>query len=964
LASLTQPTTQRHAVHAEVANDLSRSRVSGPLSGHDAERALLHTSWAGVAPTTYLWGRECEQAALNEVLLDVRSGRSRVLIVQGEPGIGKTALLDDFCRRARDVVVIRGVGIESESELAFAGLHQVCSQMAQDKLELLPQSQREAIRVALGRSLGGAPSPLLLGSAMLNYFADIAAERPVIVVIDDAQWLDRATGQTLAFVARRLDVEAVGLVFALRERSEELRGLPELVLSGLAIADARHLLGSALLAPLDERIRERFITETMGNPLAILELCHTLTDLENASERRDSRGLWTRLEETFERRIDALSPAARWLSLIAAAESLGDPVLVWHAADLLGIPRSSPDELESAGLLRMGVRIAFRHPLVRSVIYQHAEPEARRRVHWALAEAIGAGFDPDRRAWHRALAARGPDEEIAAELEQSAGRAARRGGLGAAAAVVDRAVLLSEYPDRRGRRALVAAEARLDAGQSLRAEELLSIAELAPQSELEVAQREVLKARLAYVRGRGRDAPSLLLSAATRLDALGGCGTRDMFHRAMTAALLAGRLSAGTNVGDVAAAALASPTRRPRTIHDLYIRTIGAMYTDGHAAAMPLAAELVTTLRTGEFSSPDDAAVLAVSAQLGAYLWDDEAWVDLASRALQLARDLGCLDVLPMALTIRAGAHVHAGEFAAASSLVHEGRELSAATGIPAMPYPAMSLAAYGPAEPAFELIHAARQDAVRRGEGLAVMFSEMAEATLCNALGRYDQAWQIASSAYADRLLYFPYLIAELVESGVRAGRAPDAVAARADLASRAAVARTDWARGIESRSEALFSGGEHAERLYRDSIEHLRRTRMRVQLARSHLLYGEWLRREGRRVDARQQLGTAYDMFGAMSAVAFTERAKHELAATGETGRKRANADDQKDELTVRESQIARLAAVGLSNREIGQQLFISHRTVGYHLAKVFAKLGVTSRALIREDMLGDRLAEGTSL
>ena len=895
--------------------------------------------------------------------LDVRASRSRVLVVRGEPGIGKTALLNDFCRRARDVFVIRGVGIESESELAFAGLHQVCSQMPEDKLELLPEPQKEAIRVALGHSRGSAPSPLLLGTAMLNYFADIAEERPVIAVIDDAQWLDRATAQTLAFVARRLDTESVGLLFAVRERCEQLQGLPELVVWGLATADAHQLLRSALLTPVDERVRERFIVETMGNPLAILELCRTLTDLESASGLRDSRGLWARLEETFERRFETLSPAARSLSLIAAAEPLGDPILVWRAAELLDLPRATSDELENAGLLRMDARIVFRHPLVRSAIYRHAEAEARRCVHRALAEAINVAFDPDRRAWHRALAAQGPDDEIAAELEQSAGRAARRGGLGASAAFLERAVLLSEDAESRGRRALAAAEAKLDAGQPQRAEELLSIAKLATQSELEVAQREVLEARVAYMRGRGRDAPPLLLSAAMRLNALGGESSRDTYHHAMVAALYAGRLSTGTDVDDVAAAARVSSNHRPLSLRDLSIQAISTLLIDGHAAATSLILQLFQVVRDREMSTPDDVELLAWCSHLAAVVWDDEARVELSERALQLARDAGCLSALPIALTSRAGTYVAEGDFANTALMVHELKEVSEATGMPVMPYAAVALAAYGPPEPALALILGARQTAVERGEGLLVTFCDTSEAILCNGLGRYDDALRASLSAYSDRLLFFPWLLGELIEAALRSGHPERAAAARADLRARAAMANTHWVRGIEARCEALFSNGQDAERLYRTSIEHLQHTRIRKHLARSHLLYGEWLRREGRRVDGRHQLRTAHAIFDALGAVGLTERAAKELAATGETVRKRANVRSNENELTAREAQIARLASAGVSNREIGQQLFISHRTVGYHLAKVFAKLGVNNRALIREDMLGDGFAEDRS-
>ena len=377
--------------------------------------------------------------------------------------------------------------------------------------------------------------------------------------------------------------------------------------------------------------------------------------------------------------------------MIAAAEPTGDPVLVWSAADRLGIPRNTADELESTGLLGMGVRIVFRHPLVRSAMYRHAQPEARRRVHQALAEVIDGAADPDRRAWHRALAAPGPDEEVAAELERSAGRAARRGGLGVAAAFLERAVMLSQELESRGRRVLAAAEAKLDAGQPQRAEELLSMAKLGAQSGLEVAQREVLEARVAYMRGRGRDVPGLLLSAAMRLDAVGGSSSRDIYDRAMTAALYAGRLSAGADVADVAAAARASPTHRPRSIRDLRSRTIAAFLIDGHANATPLALELIEALRSREISSPDDVELLAGSANLAALVWDDEAWAELTTRALRLARNLGCLAALPVALNGRTGTLVMQGDFAAAASLVHESKELSEATGMPEMAYPRLT---------------------------------------------------------------------------------------------------------------------------------------------------------------------------------------------------------------------------------------------------------------------------------
>jgi DNA-binding CsgD family transcriptional regulator len=926
----------------------------------------LGVTWAGAEPVTSLWGREREQAELNQMLVDIRAGRSRVLVVSGEPGIGKTALLDDFCRRAQGVSVIRALGVESESELAFAGLHQVCSQIPQDKLALLPEPQRNAIEVALGSSLGEAPSPLMLGNAMLNHLADIAEEAPMLVVIDDAQWLDRTTAQTLAFVARRLDSEALALVFAIRDPHEQFQGLPQLIVTGLANADAHKLLASALTAPVDAQVREQFIAETAGNPLAILELHDALPGLNavgNASDRLDSKGLWAPLEETFRRRIDALSPASRSLSLIAAAEPLGDPAHMWRAADILGIARTSADELEDAAMISIGTRVMFRHPLVRSAIYGNALPHDRRRVHQALAQAVDPDSETEYRVWHQALAASGPDENVAADLERAAARAGARGGVSAAASFLERSVMLSEDVQSRSRRALAAAEAQLDAGQPTKAQRSLSVAQLAAQTELDVAQREVLEARLAYIRGRGRGAPALLLSAAMRLDTLGVTTTRDIYHRAIIAAIFAGRLSDGANVATVAAAAHASPIRRATTLRDLHMRAITALVVNGHATATPLAQQLNAALRQRDLSTPDDAALLAMGIQFSTIVWDDEAWVDLAARGLRLTRHLECHDVLPIALCNQASAHAWQGEFPAAIELVHELRALSNATGVPELATPAMTVASYGPPEAAFELIHAARNAAAERGEGLIVTFSQITEAILCNSLGRYEDALRAAESAYEDPLLYNPYLLGELVEAGVRSGHPERARAARADLAARAAAADTNWAWGIANRSEALFSDGEDAERLYQASIEHLQETHMRVQLARSELLYGEWLRRKGRRADARNHLRAAHAMFDAMGALVYTERAADELAATGETAHKRnaGNADD--DDLTNRETQIARLAAAGLSNREIGERLFISHRTVGYHLAKVFLKLGVTSRALIREDMLEDTLGDDGS-
>jgi DNA-binding CsgD family transcriptional regulator len=896
-----------------------------------------------------LWNRQRERAALSQLLLDVRSGRSRALVLRGEPGIGKTALLENLCARAGDVALVRGTGVESEAELAYAGLHQMFSQMIEEKLDLLPDPQREAIRIAFGESSGEAPNPFLLGLAVLNRLADAAAEQPVLCLVDDAQWLDRATAQTLAFVARRLDAEPVGIVFAVREPIAQFDGLPELILSGLAPEDARHLLGSALTAPVDEAVRERFIAETRGNPLALLELSRRLTaaGYQGAFDRQDSRGLWTRLEESFQRRVEGVSPGARMLLLIAAAEPAGDPALLWRTADLLGVPRDAAGSLEDSGLLQVGAKVEFRHPLVRSAVYRLAALGARRSVHGALAEVTDPELDPDRRAWHLALAAAGPDEQVAAELERSGDRARARGGYAAEAAFLERALTLTADFDRRAVRALAAARARLAAGEPRTARDLLSVAERGPLDELRSAELEVLRARIAFAVGRGGDAPALLLKAAKSLEPLDPIGARETYLDAMRAVLFAGRFAQDTGLRDIAVAARGVAWPDPPEVPDLLLRAFATLILDGYAAGTPLSQQTVAALRHGEFSTAQDLGWLVLGAQLALTLWDAGAWDELTQRQLRLARDTGQLDVLPIALTNRAITHILAGELAAAASLVKEIEMVSEATGIPTPPYAAVASAVFGSPADAFTLIDASLQAAMDRGEGGAVKWVQLEQAILCNALGRYEDALTAAASAYEEPVLYSTWIGTELIESAARSGHPERAARALENLREMASAAGTDWVLGVAARCRALLANGETAEDLYRASIGHLQRTRQPVELARSHLVYGEWLRREGRRIDARQQLRIAREMFDAIGAVAFTDRAARELAATGETFRKRPSDNGLASDLTVREAQIARLAADGLSNREIGEQLFISHRTVGYHLGAVFSKLDVANRA-----------------
>jgi len=740
-----------------------------------------------------------------------------------------------------------------------------------------------------------------------------------------------------------------GIVFAVREAIAQLDGLPELVVSGLAPEDARDLLGTALTAPLDQAVRERFIAETHGNPLALLELSRGMTaaELQDAFDRRDSRGLWVRLEESFQRRVKELSGAARMLLLIAAAEPVGDPVLLWRAADLLGVRRDAADSLEETGLLQVGTKVEFRHPLVRSAVYRFAALSARRSAHHALAEVTDPEVDPDRRAWHQALAAPGPDEQVALALEQSADRAQARGGYAAEAVFLERALTLTADFHQRGTRALAAARARLAVGEPRTARDLLSIAGRGPLDKLRSAELEVMRARMAFALGRGRDAPAMLLKAAKSLEPLDPIGARDTYLDAMRAVLFAGRFAKDTDLRDVAVAARGVVWPDTPRVPDLLLRAFATLIVDGYSPGTPLSQQTVAALRHGEFSSSRDLGWLVLGAQLAVTLWDEDGYEELTQRQLRLARETGALDVLPIVLTNRAITHILAGELAAAASLVEEIEVVSEATGVPLPPYAAVATAIYGQPADALTLIDASLRAAMDRGESGAVKWIQLEKAILCNALGRYEDAWTAAASAYEDPVLYSAWIVSELIESAARTGRPERAAGALENLSDMASAAGTDWVLGVQARCRALLGDGETAESLHRASIGHLQRTRQPVELARSHLVYGEWLRREGRRIDARQQLRTAREMFDAIGAIAFTDRAARELAATGETFRKRPSNGGLGSELTVREAQIARLAADGLSNREIGEQLFISHRTVGYHLGRVFSKLDVANRA-----------------
>ena len=899
-------------------------------------------------------GRRKECALLDGMLAAVREGESRTLVVRGEPGVGKTALLDYLAEGASEVTLVRAAGVESEMELAFASLHQMCAPLL-DRLGRLPAPQRDALSVVFGLTAGPPPDQFLVALAVLSLLSEVAEERALVCVIDDSQWLDQASSRTLGFVARRLRAEPVALVLAAREPSAELRGLPELEVRGLRSEEARALLGSAVRFVLDERVRDRIVAETRGNPLALLELPRGLsaTELAGGFGLLSDQALSGRIEESFQRRLAELPAETKQWLLVAVAEPIGDPLLVSRATERLGLGVSAAAAAETEGLLAIGERVTFRHPLVRSAVYRSASPQGRREAHLALAEATDPESDPDRRAWHLATAAPGPDEEVALELERSAGRAQARGGLAAAAAFLQRSVALTRDPARRTNRALAAAQASLHAGAFDAALGLLGAAQSGALDELQRARAELLRGQIAFASSAGSDAPPILLHAAKRLERLDVELARETYLDAWGAALFAGHLAAAGSLLEVSRAAASAPRPpHPPRPADVLLDSLAGLITDGRTAAAPLLREAASAFTSEAVSAAENFRWGWLTTVPSNLLWDEECWHAINARQLRLARDAGALARLPIDLTAWAILVAWRGDFAGAAAAIAEIDTVTEATATRIAPYGAMLLAAFrGRQAEAVPLIASASNDSTAGGQGIGVQYAQWAAAILFNGLGNYEQALPVAREASEDQpeLFLSAWALPELIAASVRCGQTEAAAAALERLAVATTAAGTDWALGIEARSRALLSKGERGEPLYREAVERLGRTQLRPELARAHLLYGEWLRREGRRVDARGQLRTAHEMLTAIGMEAFAERARRELLATGERVRKRAVAT--RDELTAQEAQIARLAREGLSNPEIGARLFLSPRTVEWHLKKVFAKLGISSRRDLRD-------------
>ena len=908
-----------------------------------------------------LLGRRDECAALDRLVADVLASSSRVLVLRGEAGVGKSALLGYLSGRITGWHVASAVGVESEMELAYSGLHQLCAPLL-DHLDELPVPQRDALATVFGLSTGPAPDRFLVGLATLTLVAQAAEQHPLACIVDDAQWLDSASAQMLAFVARRLLAERVALVCAARTGIGDgvLAGLPALEIRGLSDGDARPLLLSHVHSPVDAALADQIVAESHGNPLALLELPRTwqATDLAGGFGLPASQPVTGKIEHSYVQRLRLLPADTQLLVLAAAAEPLGDRRLLRRAAGALGIEMAAAPAV-GAGLVQVRRRVEFAHPLVRSAVYRAADAADRRRVHRALAEATDAQTDPDRRAWHRARATSGPDEEVAAELERSAGRAQARAGLAAAAAFLTRAAELTPLPAARTRRALAAAFASVQAGAFDGTRTLLTVARDGPVDELQRAQIDLISAQLAFASSRGNEATMLMLAAAQRLQPLKLQVARQTYLDAFSAAQFAARLDDGVGTAEVARAVRSAP-RRPDdepTPGDLLLDAFVAL-TDDYATAVPLGRDALTRLRRDPDSAQENLRWLWQGCVLALELWDDESAYDLSGHHLQMARKMGALSELPLAFGSRTPVLVFCGELVAAASLVEESRSVHEAAGIAEAPYGALVLTAWrGQAREGRELIDVTIGEASARGEGVGVAISEYSHAVLCNGLGQYDEALTAARGACADprEMVAHNWGMTELIESAARTGRTDLAADALQRLTTKAQACRTDWALGIAARSRALLSTGDIAERGFREAVGHLSRTRVHGELARAHLLYGEWLRRANRRVDARRELALADEMFTAMGMEGFAERTRRELLATGAIVRKRTV--DAAQRLTAQEALIARLARDGLSNPEIGAQLFISTRTVEWHLRKVFTKLGVSSRGQLQR-VLSDQI------
>ncbi|MEU8239411.1 BTAD domain-containing putative transcriptional regulator [Actinoplanes missouriensis] len=890
-----------------------------------------------------LRGRARELSSLLSLRERAVDGAGGALVIRGPAGIGKTAVIDQVSAAATDMRVLRATGVEFEVALPYAGLLQLISPLTAH-YDRLPGPQRQAIDVAAGRRDGDRPDPAMVGMATLTLLTEHAHDRPLLGLIDDAQWLDPASAQALSFAARRLSAEPVLLLFGVRDTVDgtELPALPSMTLSELTDDDARSLLRDALHGPMEQQVADRILAESRGNPLTLLELSRNsgATTLAGGFGRPASSGA---SEELFHADLATLPDPTRLLLVIAAAEPLGDPALLWSAARTLGVPTDALAPAEDAGLLTVELRVRFRHPLVRSAAYHGAVTSVRRQVHRALAEATDPTADPDRHAWHRALALTGTDETLAAQLAISAQRVRTRGGLAAAAAFLEHAARLTPDPQRRRERILTAATDRLEAGAPADAVQLLTTVDPAGIDAVSQARMELLRGRAAFAQQRGRDAAAPLRRAAALLEPLNPAVARQVHLDALTAATAVGELGGVALDEAISFARTAVHPSDPPTTADLLLDGMVAVLGGDHDNGLGL-------LRRAVAQSTDDdwPPRVKFAAAVMWELWDLGACEGILDRQIERARAVGNLTRLPDAFATMAGVYLRQGRFPEAASVLEQGAELAEITGS-APGYPHLALAAWSGDPRTVAMFDATVADATARGEGLFVAYAHFALAVHHNSRADYQAA--VDAAVFADRHLDFGFrgiALRELVEAAARAGDPKTAEAAYERLRRRTRAAGTDFAAGVEACCAALIGLGDDTETHFMTALEALGRSGMHADRARAELLYGEWLRREGRRSDARRRLQAAHTALLDMGAEGFARRAARELAATGDRARTRSPRTES--QLTAQELTIARLVAGGATSREVSAELFVSPRTVDAHLRHIFRKLDITSRRQLR--------------
>lgn len=900
---------------------------------------------------------------LDKLAADVRDGISGSLVFIGEPGVGKTRLLQYMADSATGVTTLWIVGAQSELRLGFAALHRLVMPYL-NRLDRLTGPHRSALEVTFGLIDGPPPNRFLVSLAALALLSDVAAERPVLCLIDDAQWLDPESLAVLGFIARRLYADPVAMVFSAREHAVDLTALDQLTTRRIAALDpasARAILRQAVPGTLDPRVSARVIDETGGNPLAILELLGELSADQLAGRFPLPRRLpvGRRMDGHFLAQVATLSPEARTVLLVAAACD-DDPSTVWRAGALLGVAVTAANPAVQQGIVSLEPRIAFRHPLLRSAVYDGATPEERQRVHDALATVAHRDGDDDRAAWHRAAAVTTFEETIAADLQKSAERAMRRGGYAMQATFLTRAAELSPATRDRARRYLAAAQAYLAAGDGAVAETLLDMATPAlDDAGLHVAVQR-LRAAISVFFSRHKDAPAILLEAATKVDPVDVALIREILFDAMQAAIVTREYTAGTTLDEVANAVLgaARDTRRPPSANDLLLDGFATRIASGYADAVPLLRAAVAMMFTDETTTHVDIPSTILGWFAADDLWDEQGRRAMFERAREIERRQGALGAMRITLAGLSTSQAWAGQMNDAENSYSEAEEISALIGVPppATTGVLLEVRAWQGRESESRAVASSTADWGRqRGASILEIFALMGLTVLELGLGRYPEALRWGLQIFhCDPPGFGNRVLSEIVEAGVRGGDRAAAEAALKRLSERATVAATPWALGLLARSRALMAADADAELYYREAIAQLTGTAVRTELARAHLLYGEWLRRKKRRRDAEAQLRTAYDMFVAMGAAAFAIRTGAERHATGQTTTDGARAHNPFG-LTPQEAQVARQAGAGATNAEIASRLFVTTSTVEYHLSKVFRKLGVTSRRQLAAALSG---------